>query len=108
MISGLVPRIVITLSLGTVHLGAMRVGPLRVEDFRGPEQDDHLRRSDVLDTVSHAGRDIDDGEVPAGYGVLGHGRTEDGSKPDDGVTFEDTELLHFEIVIVIAARDPWM
>src|SRR5688572_10596258 len=105
MISGLVPRMVMTFSLATQHPGWMGVRTLRVQNFRRPEQDDHLYAPDVFDTVGHAGRDVHHREVSARHTMLGDRVAKHGAEADDGVAFEHAKFFHLEVVVVIAPRD---
>src|SRR5688500_4742595 len=105
MISGRVPIIVMTLSLATRHLGGIGISPVRIEDLAGPEEDDHLAVTNVFDTVCHTGRDVHDFELAARHAMRCHRSALGRPEPDHGVAFEDAELLHLQVVIVMPAGD---
>ena len=106
MISGLVPTMVITLSLATQHLAGSGCPG---DPGRGSRTPRRARSSRCVPTFSMLcvmpGRDVHDLEVRPRHAMLGDLVAQDRPEADHRVAFEHAELLDLEVVVVVAPGD---
>src|SRR5689334_125100 len=82
----------------------MGVGPGRVEDFAGPEEDDHFGGAQVFNRVSIARRNIYDFPLAARDRIIDDRLRSDHAKADDALSFQNEKLFRLRLMEMVSTH----